>query len=74
MSAVASSEFVPQQLTVEPDVTTTQNAKIKFLVPYFTEGGRLVKSPTNGKSSTKPSGGLFISRTFLRGGGGGGVI
>ena len=39
--SVAPFEFVPLKLIVEPDVTSTQNAEIKFPIAYFTEGGRL---------------------------------
>ena len=41
--SVAPFEFFPLKLTVEP--FSTQNAKIKFPVAYFKEGGRLGTSP-----------------------------
>ena len=67
MSAVASSEFVPQQLTVEPDVSDDPKCEDHFQFPasrLFYGSWSLRKVSRYGKSSIKPPWSLFISRTF----------
>ena len=64
--SVAPSEFVPLQLTVEPDVSDDPKCEDEIYGRLIYGGWSLRKFSRYGKSSIKPPGGLFISRTFER--------
>ena len=65
--SVSPFEFVLLELTVELDVRDDPKCQDQIPDRLFYEGWSLRKVFRYGKSSIKPLGGLFISRTFERG-------